>query len=543
LDGTTAGFVGTALGLVVAAAAVSAVEGHPAWRGVPASNLALTALLALAAGAVTTAARLVPLVRAGRRGALSVERRQVPGPWTPAWRRARLDLVLLGIGVAILAANILAGGLKPTPVPGQAVALSFYVLLAPLALWLGASLLVTRVLLGILGRSSRPDEDRQLSSWAGTAVRWLGRRPARTATAFIMAVLAVTFGTEVLTFVATYRSARAEDARAAFGADLRLTPAADYARTPPPLGPDVVATSPIRSVPARAGSDRKTIMAVDPSSYAAAAITAPRIVEGSGLEALRTQRAAVVVAQEVAKDYAVRPGDTLPVTVYPDDRDLSQNLNLRVVGVFRAFPPTDPLSEMVITTGSIPGPVAPPDFFLGRVADGQRADRVAAVVRQRVGTGTFAVTTITGRVQVQQRSLTALNLDGLSRIEAGAAALVAAVGVGVLGAFLVLERRREFAVLRAVGATRRDILVGPTVEGAAVTLGSLAVGIPLGLGLGVLAVRVLPLFFTLPPPLVAVPGVGTLALAGLVLVLSAGALAMALASVTRPGAEEVLREP
>jgi putative ABC transport system permease protein len=86
-------------------------------------------------------------------------------------------------------------------------------------------------------------------------------------------------------------------------------------------------------------------------------------------------------------------------------------------------------------------------------------------------------------------------------------------------------------------------LAGPAVEGATVTLGSLVVGIPIGLGLGVLAVRVLPLFFTLPPPLVAVPGVGTVALAGLVLVLSAGALGMALASVTRPGAEEVLREP
>jgi hypothetical protein len=40
------------------------------------------------------------------------------------------------------------------------------------------------------------------------------------------------------------------------------------------------------------------------------------------------------------------------------------------------------------------------------------------------------------------------------------AALIAAVGVGVLGAFIVVEQRREFAILRALGAEESQLRVG-----------------------------------------------------------------------------------
>ena len=229
--------------------------------------------------------------------------------------------------------------------------------------------------------------------------------------------------------------------------------------------------------------------------------------------------------------------------MFPDDLDLSQKLDLHVVGVYRAFPPTDPISEMVVTTAAVPEPLPPPDFYLVHVAGGRDPGQVAARLRDAGGLGTFTVTTLADRVRQEQRSLTALNLDGLSRIEATAAALIAAVGVGVLGAFMVIERRREFAILRTVGAGTRRVLTPPLLEGSIAALGSLAIGIPVGLGLGVLAVRVLSLFFTLPPPLVTVPIGGLAALAVLVLGISAGALGLALRRVSRIEVGQVLREP
>jgi putative ABC transport system permease protein len=539
-QGAVAGVLGTALGLGVAGAAVSSVIGHPVWRDIPPGRLMVTALAAALAATLASAARLVPLVRAGRRSALALERRTL-APATPT--RRRLDLLALGVGLAVLVANLIIGGLKPTPVEGQTLALSFYVLLAPLALWVGVTLLAVRGLLAVLSRWSRPETVRPLTSWGSTAVRWLGRRPTRTAAALVLGALAVSFGVETATFVSTYGSAKATDTRAAFGADLRFLPATESAPPLPPLGPDIVATTPIRSIPARAGSDRKTIMALEPGSYRSATAIAPQMVAGGGLDALSREPSGVLVASELAGLFALQPGDTLPVTVFPDDLDLSQKLNLRVVGVFRAFPPTDPLSELVVSTRALPAPLPPPDFYLARLAGGHNPDQTAAALRRTGTPAGFSVTTLRERVRLQQRSLTALNLDGLSRIEITATALIAAIGVGVLGAFLVLERRREFAVLRTVGAGTRQTLTGPALEGALAVGGSLAIGVPVGLGLGVLSVRVLGLFFTLPPPLARVPLLGIAALSLLVVGISSLTLGAALDQARRLEVGAVLREP
>jgi putative ABC transport system permease protein len=548
-QGLLAGIVGTAVGLLVAGVGVSAVVGHVVWRDIAVGRLAFIAVVAVLAGTITTAARLVPIVRSGRRSGIVVERRQVPGRWVPSWRRAHLDVVALVAGLVFLALNIATGGLELSllahEAQAQTIALSFYVLLAPVALWIGVTLLVVRGALALLARWSRPDRPQPLTSWPRTALRWLGRRPARTAVALVLGVLAVAFGAEVVTFAATYRSAKEADNQAAFGSDLRVEPATDQPQPPPALGPDVQAATPIRYVGGRAGSDRKTLMVIDPATYTSTVREQPQIVRGGGVDALARQPSGVLVAEEIVNDDGVVPGDTLPVTIFPDDLDLSQKVDLKVVGVFRAFPPNDPFSEMVITPGVLPpGPaLPPPDMYLARVAPGATPLGVARQLRRGDTGKTYTVATIDDLRRQEQRSLTALNLDGLGKIEAVGAAIIAAVGVGILGAFLVLERRREAAILRTVGADTRHILTGPAIEGGVAALGSVVIGVPVGIGLGMLAVRVLGLFFTLPPPLVTVPLVPLVVLAVVVLASSALALALALRAVSRLDVAPILREP
>ena len=115
--------------------------------------------------------------------------------------------------------------------------------------------------------------------------------------------------------------------------------------------------------------------------------------------------------------------------------------------------------------------------------------------------------------------------------------------VAILGAFLVIERRREFAVLRSVGADTRQVVTGPAVEGLIAVLGSLLIGIPVGLGLSMLGVRVLGLFFQLPPPLIVVPVLALTLLVLFICAASAAAMVAALTAVTRIRAASVLREP
>ncbi|MBJ7341546.1 ABC transporter permease [Mycolicibacterium sp.] len=542
-DAALVGLLGSIVGLLVAAAAVSVVTGGPVWSGVAAGRLATTAILALAVGAVTTVIRLFRLRSAGRRSEVAVERRLLERGWRPLWKRAYLDLVFIALGLSILGINRLAGGLSQTPIEGTSLALSFYVLLAPIFLWLGATFLAVRVVLAMLRRRADRGRSKPLPSWRAAATRWTGRRPARIAVALVLGTLAVAFGTQVLAFAATYRTAKLTDAQAALGSDLRLTPV-DVTYELPPLGPGIAAVSPFRLVPARAGSDRKTIMAIDLPTDSAVSTMAPRMLEGQGPEALRSDPRGVLLLTELAVDFEVGPGDTLPITIFPDDYEKSTNLKLHVVGIYGAFPPTSPPpdqpAELVMSAAAIPQTVpAPPDFYLARVDPGRSVDTLAAELRRTLA-DRFDVTTIGDPFQ---RGLTALNLAGLGRIEAFGAALIAAIGVAVLGAFLVLERRREFAILRAVGADTPQVLVGPAQEGVVVVLGSVLIGVPVGLGLALLEVRVLSLFFALPPPLLTVPNGALAVFIVFMVTTSATAMAAALAAVTRVRPASVLREP
>ncbi len=535
-----AGVVGSALGLLIAVAGVSAVNGRPVWQGVPPRDLGLAALLAVAAGALTTVVRLIRLWRASRRSEVAIERRLLQLGWAPVWRRARLDVVAIVVGVVILVIDNLSGGLTQSPIEGTTLALAFYVLLAPIAIWLGATLLVIRALLALLTRWARPERSGPLPSWRGAALRWLGRRPAQTGSALALGALAVAFGTYVLTFAATYETAKQSDAQAAIGSDLRLTPG-DPRFTLPALGPAIDSVSAFQLVPARVGSDRKTILAIDLPSYLATVTQAPSMLAGQGPEGLATDPQGVLIAGEIATDFSVGPGDPLPLTIFPDDFESSKDLNLHVIGVFSSFPPTSPPAELVAAAAALPrAQLVPPDFYLARVVPGRSAEAVASDLSSGALADKFAVAS---SVDQSLRGLTALNLDGLSQLETFGADLAAALGVAVLGAFLVLERRREIAILRSLGADTRQILTGPVLEGAVAGVGSLAIGVPVGIGLGILAVRVLRLFFTLPPPLVAVPAGQIASLALFMLGASAVALGAALVAIDRTRLAAILKGP
>jgi hypothetical protein len=92
-------------------------------------------------------------------------------------------------------------------------------------------------------------------------------------------------------------------------------------------------------------------------------------------------------------------------------------------------------------------------------------------------------------------------------------------------------------------AENDQALTAPALEGGIAVLGSLAIGVPVGIGLSVVAVRVLGLFFTLPPPLVVLPRGALVSLAAFMIAMSAVALGVALRRVARQDAAPVLREP
>src|SRR5207342_2246061 len=106
-----------------------------------------------------------------------------------------------------------------------------------------------------------------------------------------------------------------------------------------------------------------------------------------GPGALADDPQGVLILSELATDFEVGPGDTLPITIYPDDYEKSTNLTLHVLGVYGSFPPTSPPpdqpAELVMSMAAIPQTVpAPPDFYLARVAAGRSTSAVAAELRR-----------------------------------------------------------------------------------------------------------------------------------------------------------------
>jgi putative ABC transport system permease protein len=154
---------------------------------------------------------------------------------------------------------------------------------------------------------------------------------------------------------------------------------------------------------------------------------------------------------------------------------------------------------------SPPGALPPPHYYLARVPPGHTVGHAAARLISAAGTSAGRTwQTFKDALAKDQSMLTTLDLTGLSRIEIAGTLTIAALGIALLGAFLILERRREYAVLRSLGASTRQVLVPQAIEGLSTVAAALALGLPIGSGMNTITSRIPTPLFTLSPPLIRV---------------------------------------
>jgi len=556
------GLGGSVVGLGLAALAVTALLGASSWRGVNTSSIVFSSVLALLVGLSVTAVTLRAGTQAARHTGVAAQRAQLDPVAEPAWRRRRLDLVAIGVGIGVLILNYVSGGFRAASTEGQTLSLSFYLLLAPMALWVGFALLGIRVVTWWLRRATRPQRARPLGTWPGAALRFLGRRPGRSAATALIGVMAVAFGTNLLSFVHTYDVAKRAEASLSIGADLRITPAQSNPPPVPPLqSPDIAASTPVRIVSIAVGTDKRVGYAVDPATFVATVPAGPIDAAGGPVDrtALATDPSAVLISATFAKDFNVAVGDPVNVGL-PDGQGATRTVVLRAAGLFTTATPATPGADLVLGVGAFAlptsTPVAPnpvptaattplpaPDFYLARLAPGADVTAVAARLVQAAGpSANYTVQTFTTALAAEQSTLATLNLNGLSRIEVAGTITIATLGIALLGAFLVLERRREYAVLRSLGASTAQVLIPPALEASLTLVVSLILGVPIGLLMTTITTRVLTPLFSFSPALVAVP-IGSLALlVAAVVATSALAIGLALGFVARLRTVTTLRE-
>ena len=156
-----------------------------------------------------------------------------------------------------------------------------------------------------------------------------------------------------------------------------------------------------------------------------------------------------------------------------------------------SFTPTD-LGQGAQTTAAVLTPTAPPgapagfDFVLLSFTPGRhRAANIAGFQRSMTGfcqTVQQSTCVVTG-----QRPIGVTNYASIDATPMVLAGLLAIVGVAVLGQFIVVagrRRRRDFAVMKALGMVRRQISAITAWQISILTGLALLTGLPLGVAAG-----------------------------------------------------------
>jgi ABC-type lipoprotein release transport system permease subunit len=252
----------------------------------------------------------------------------------------------------------------------------------------------------------------------------------------------------------------------------------------PPLADRVRAAAPRLAVGGLASSASSAlpalILGVDPAREAEFSRIAEEAVEGEYLSG--DDRLAAFIGVGMAERLGLELGSRFVLTAQGADGEIAGQL-VRVAGIFRTGVPEMDQGLVHVPIGTArewlgaPGAATAVAVLLDESRD---TDAVAAGMREGLaGTGAVVLTWREASPELDA----ALRLDDWGDyIFHGI--LIAIVALAILNAILmsVLNRRREFGVLRALGLTGRETGAVVFAEGVMLTLASGAVGIAVGLG-------------------------------------------------------------
>lgn len=510
----------TVLGLLLGVLATVLLFGLPALRTTPLPALAGSAGIALVAGlALASLATYLPLRRSLQREIRGERSAAVRGGRRPVWARAYLDLLCLAIAALIFWVTARGGGFRPLEsAEGASLSLGFFVFLGPLFTWIGATLLLSRVMSGGVARTSRASSallGALLGDIGEMAGRTIVRRAAQVAGAIVIVALALSFGVSLAIFTSTYHAQKAVDARYALGADLQVVPTASTPITTAFVTdlagvPGVQAVTPILQTKAVVGASRQAIYGVEPPSLAQVGDFPPGSFAGTtrdtALSALQATPDGVLISAALAANYDVHVDDPVLFQVTNVQTHLPVQVRTKAVGILRHFPSSSHDNFLVVNLAYLAQATHDPSVteFLATTSAGPGA--VATQIRDQYGKRlALQVQDIDTAIVAAGTSLTSLNVDGLARLEGVYTLVIASLGLAIFLLAMLGERRREFGTMLALGATQRQ--VGRFLWAEALTIGLLAViiGSAIGLLLGRLFVLLLTVLFTVAPAGVVLP--------------------------------------
>ena len=194
----------------------------------------------------------------------------------------------------------------------------------------------------------------------------------------------------------------------------------------------------------------------------------------------------IALGKDLAASLAVRPGDT--VTVLTPEGTLTpmgvmpRARSLRVAGIFQLglYEFDSAYAVVALPVGLRLMGKTYPDFLQLKVDDLYQAHAVAESIVARHG-ATYQVQDF---AQMNRSLFSALQLEKMAvSITIGLIVIVAALNIVASLVLMVMEKSRDIAILKTMGATARSISIVFMLQGTLIGVVGTATGLVLGLGL------------------------------------------------------------
>ena len=454
------------------------------------------------------------------RGSALSSRSTVGSKALPLWRRGYLDLVFLALGLGVYLIAAQSGYqvvMAPEGVPQASV--HYEAFLAPFLIWLGGALLGVRLFEAGVGRGGSALEAAlrpRSGNLAGVVASSLRRQKRLLSRGAAMIALAFAFAVSTAVFNASYNAQSRVDAELTNGSDVTVT-----GQTANPVDgalgairalPGVVAAEPMMHRFAYVGSDLQDMYGIDPGRIGRATPMSDAFFAGNDAKKTLAQLASrpdgVLVSEETKNDYQLKLGDTLNLRMQFASDSQYHIVPFTFIGVTREFPTAPRDSFLVANASYLSGATG----LAGRedilIKTSAHSAAVAAAVRPIVAGIPGAVVTDIGTVQRSiASSLTSMDLAGLTRLELLFSLLFVVGATGLILGLGLNERRRNFAILEALGATSRQLGAFVSGEIGIMFASGAVIGLALGFGIAGVLVKILSGVFDPPPEHLVVPWV------------------------------------
>jgi len=436
----------------------------------------------------------------------------------PLWQKIYLDFIILALAFFEYWRTVSTGYQVVLAPEGTAqISIHYEAFIAPLFLWIGGILSAVR-----LGENSLRHGRRIIANLlrplakniTGPVVASLFRQRLLISRGVVMTALAVSFAVSTAIFNTTYNTQSRVDAELTNGSDVTVSgstayPAASKMAELKAL-PEVAAIQPMMHRFAYVGKDLQDIYGITPGKLNEVTHLSDAFFAGGNAKAtlalLAKNPDGVLVSEETRRDFRLQPGDQLNLRLQMAADHHYHIIPFHFLGVVREFPTAPKDSFLIANADYIARQtgIKSREIVLMR-ANGDTA-KLTARARKIVSSLAGAKVMDIGSAQrLISSSLTSVDLRGLTRLELVLAVLLIMGATGLIMALGLSERRRNFAILEALGATSRQLGAFIWSESLLILTGGGIIGTILGLGIAQILIKVLTGVFDPPPEHLYIP--------------------------------------